>query len=157
MGRDGYAALALVAASLLLYWATLGLQQHPLVPIGPGFYPRILLGLTAGLSALLGISDVVRRRRRPAREEVATRRPDYGLVLRAFVVFGAYVFLLPYLGFRIATFAFLVVMQALLEWPGGARRWIAVLAVALIATAATYAVFELYLKILLPRGRLTSF
>ena len=157
MGRDGYAALALVAASLLLYWATLGLQQHPLVPIGPGFYPRILLGVTAVSSALLGVLDVVRRRRGPVREKAGAGRLNYGLVLRGFGVFGAYVLSLPYLGFRIATFAFLVAMQALLEWPRGSRRWIAVLAVALMATAATYAVFELYLKILLPRGRWTSF
>ena len=156
MSRDGYAALALVAGSLLLFWATLGLPHNPLVPVGPGFYPRIVLGVMASLSALLGVIDVASRHRRAAAEK-APARLNYRLVLRAFGVFGVYVLSLPYLGFRIATCGFLVAMQALLEWPRGTRRWIAVLAVALIATAATYYAFEQYLNVLLPRGRWTSF
>lgn len=157
IGRDGYAALVLLAASLGLYWATLGLQQHPLVPIGPGFYPRIVLGITAALSALLGVRDVVSRRRRKLAEELPSGRTQYALVLRAFGVFGAYVVFLPYLGFRIATFLFLMAMQTTLDWPRSTRRWIVVLAVAVVATAATYLVFERYLHVLLPRGRWTSF
>jgi putative tricarboxylic transport membrane protein len=157
MGRDGYAALAIVTASLFLYWSTLALQQHPLVPVSPGFYPRIVLGVTAALSALLGVGDVVARRRGRAPEKTPARRSNYRQILRVFGVFGAYVVSLPYLGFRIATCAFLLAMQATLEWPRGARRWILVLVVALFTTAATYYVFEQYLRILLPRGRWTSF
>jgi putative tricarboxylic transport membrane protein len=157
MGRDGYAALAIVSASLFIYWSTLALQQHPLVPVSPGFYPRLVLGVTAALSALLGVLDVVARRRRSAPEKTPARRFDYRQVLRVFGVFGAYVVSLPYLGFRIATCAFLLAMQATLEWPRGARRWIVVGAVALVTTAVTYHVFEQYLMVLLPRGRWTSF
>ena len=157
MARDGYAALVIFTGSVFLYWATLGLQQHPLAPVSPGFYPRIVLGATAGLSALLAVQDVVNRRRRRVSEATPERKADYGRVLRAFAVFGAYVLVLPYLGFRIATCAFLVAMQVTLEWPRAGRRWIAVAAVALVGTAITYSVFELYLKVLLPRGRWTSF
>ena len=42
-----------LAASLVLFALTLGLKASPLVPIGPGFYPRIVLGITAVLSAAL--------------------------------------------------------------------------------------------------------
>ena len=157
MARDGYAALVIFTGSVFLYWATLGLQQHPLAPVSPGFYPRIVLGATAGLSALLAVQDVVNRRRRRVSEATPEPKADYGRVLRAFAVFGAYVLVLPYLGFRIATCAFLVAMQVTLEWPRDSRRWIIVSAVALVATASTYAVFELNLKVLLPRGRWTSF
>ncbi|HZA51325.1 MAG TPA: tripartite tricarboxylate transporter TctB family protein [Myxococcaceae bacterium] len=157
MARDGYAALAIFTASVFLYWATLGLQQHPLAPVSPGFYPRLVLGATAGLSALLAVRNVMARRRSRAPEATPARKGDYGRVVRAFGVFGAYVLVLPYLGFRIATCAFLVAMQVTLEWPRAGRRWIAVAAVALVGTAITYSVFELYLKVLLPRGRWTSF
>jgi hypothetical protein len=78
-------------------------------------------------------------------------------VARAFAVFGAYVVALPYLGFRIATCVFVVAMQATLDWPRGPRHWMTVIAVGLVATAITYFVFEQYLKVLLPRGRWTSF
>ena len=88
----------------------------------------------------------------------AGRQPaNYGLVAASFAVFAAYVFALPGLGFRIATFGFVFGMQVLLEPPKSARRWGLVLVVALVATAATYYAFEHYLYVLLPRGRWTDF
>jgi hypothetical protein len=161
MGRDTITGLVVLAASLVLLWATLGLERHPMVPVGPGFYPRIVLGITAAMAFLLVVLDVLARRKavpkadRPAPDGAA--RPNYGLVVAAFAVFTAYVLALPYLGFRIATFAFLVAMQAVLEPPHGVRRWVIVLAVALVATAASYYAFERYLHVLLPRGHWTDF
>lgn len=159
MGRDTITGLAVLAASLVLLWATLGLERHPMVPVGPGFYPRIVLGITAAMALLLVVLDVLGRRTAVARagEPADAARPDYGLVLAAFAVFAAYVIALPYLGFRIATLAFLIVMQAVLEPPRGVRRWAIVLVVALVATAASYYAFERYLHVLLPRGLWTGF
>ena len=150
IGRDGVAGLVCLAGSLVLLWMTRGLPQSALVPIGPGFYPRILLAITAVLSAALVVSDALSRRRAgppPAR---------YRLVILAFVVFGAYVGLMPALGYRLATFLFVGGLQAILEPPRGAR-WGLVLAVALGTTLVTYYAFEVYLSVLLPRGRLTGF
>ena len=50
MSRDGIAGLAILAASLVLFALTLDLKDNPMVPVGPGFYPRIVLALTALLS-----------------------------------------------------------------------------------------------------------
>lgn len=159
MRRDTITGLVVLAASLALLWATLGLERHPMVPVGPGFYPRIVLAITAGMGFLLVVLDVMGRREvaasLPAGESAA--RPNYGLVVAAFAVFTAYVLALPYLGFRIATFAFLIGLQAVLEPPHGVRRWVIVLAVALVATAASYYAFERYLHVLLPRGLWTDF
>jgi len=130
LGRDGIAGLVCLGGSLWFLALTRGLPQPALVPIGPGFYPRILLGIMA----------VAR----------------YRLVLVAFAIFAAYVTLMPVLGYRVATFLFVAALQAVLEPPRGARWW-RVLAVALITTLVTYYVFERYLSVLLPRGRLTGF
>ena len=161
MGRDTLTGLVVLAASLVLFWATLGLERHPMVPVGPGFYPRIVLGITAALGLLLVLLDVLGRRgavAKPAEPAGAgTVRPNYALVVTAFAVFTAYVLALPYLGFRIATLAFLVVMQVVLQPPRGVRRWVVVLAVALVATGASYYAFERYLHVLLPRGLWTGF
>jgi hypothetical protein len=64
---------------------------------------------------------------------------------------------LPWLGFRLATLAFLVAMPAVLERPATPRRWALVVVVAVVATAVVYVVFESYLHVLLPRGRWTGF
>jgi putative tricarboxylic transport membrane protein len=158
MGRDAITGLVILAASLFLFWITLGLKRHPLVPVGPEFYPQLVLGATALLALLLVISDVVRQRRARSLPSAPAARANYALVVIAFATFAAYVIALPYLGFRLATLAFLIAMPLALEPPRGARRrWVVVLVVALLATVITHLVFEHYLQVLLPRGRWTGF
>jgi putative tricarboxylic transport membrane protein len=152
LGRDGVAGLVCLTGSLLLLWTSRGLPQPALVPIGPGFYPRIVLVVTAVLSAALLASDLWRRRRGPAAPPVR-----YRLVMLAFAIFAAYVWTLPALGYRAATLLFVGVLQAALEPPRGARGFTLVAAVALGTTLVTYYLFETYLHVLLPRGRWTSF
>lgn len=157
MGRDGIAGLVCLAASLGLLAATHGLPEASLlVPVGPGFYPRIILGITAALGLLLLVTDVIGRRRVPA----STKAPvsaNYGLVLLSFAVFGIYVFLLPYVGFRIATLIFVGAMQVTLQPPADRKGWFTVAVVALLTTLVTYYLFEHYLLVLLPRGSWTDF
>jgi asparagine N-glycosylation enzyme membrane subunit Stt3 len=107
LSREGWTGLAALAASLVLFALTLDLKPNPLVPIGPGFYPRIVLGLSAALAAALVAFDFYSRRR-ISREE---SKANYGLVLLVFVVFGLYVGLMPGLGFRISTFLFVSALQ----------------------------------------------
>lgn len=152
LSRDGLGGLVALAASLLLFWATLGLRENPLVPIGPGFYPRIVLGITAVLSLWLVIADLLSREPPPAKREL-----NYGLVALLFAVFGVYVGALPYLGFRIATFAYVGVTNAVLAPPRGVKSWIGVLLVAGLTAFLTHLIFERYLLVLLPRGTWTSF
>ncbi|HKO66189.1 MAG TPA: tripartite tricarboxylate transporter TctB family protein, partial [Burkholderiaceae bacterium] len=85
-------------------------------------------------------------------------RANYALVVIAFAIFAIYVIALPYIGFRIATFVFLLAMPlALQPAHGDRRRWILVIVVALVATVAIYVAFDSYLQVLLPLGRWTSF
>jgi len=147
--RDGVAGLVCLVGSLLLLWLSIGLPQPALVPIGPAFYPRILFAVTAALSAALVVSDL-RRRQRPAPAPA-----QYRLVVLTFAIFTAYVVLLPLLGYRLATVLFVGVLQAVIEPPRG--RWWLVAVVALGTMLVTYYVFETYLSVLLPRGRLTGF
>lgn len=157
MGREAITGLVILAASLALFWGTLGLERHPMVPVGPGFYPRIVLAITAAFALLLVVADVVSARKRGPGAARAGARPNHALVLVSFGIFAGYVVLLPWLGFRVATPVFLAAMQVALERPADARGWARVAAVAAIATLATYLVFESYLHVLLPRGRWTGF
>jgi putative tricarboxylic transport membrane protein len=152
LSRDGWAGLAVLAASLVLFALTLGLKESPLVPIGPGFYPRIVLGLTAVLAAALVTFDVLKGEKTRFIEKAS-----YGAVLLHFALFGLYVIALPWLGFRVATVAYIAFANASLDWPASAKGWARVAAIALIATAVVYFAFERYLSVLLPRGAWTGF
>jgi hypothetical protein len=157
LGRDGWAGLAVLTASLVLFGLTLGLQDNPLVPIGPGFYPRIVLGVTALLSAWMVLADALAARRTAPRAAADGARANYAMVVLMFAVFGLYVGALAYLGFRIATLAYVAAANALLDPPRGARGWARVALVALVSTVLVYVIFERELSVLLPRGRWTDF
>jgi hypothetical protein len=152
LSQDGWGGLAVAAASLLLFALTLGLEDNPLVPIGPGYYPRIVLGITAAFALALVVSDLFTEKKPKARESL-----NYLLVLEMFAVFGLYVGALPYVGFRIGTFFYVAATNALLDVPRSIKGWSRVLLIALVTTAAVYYVFERYLTVLLPRGRWTDF
>ncbi len=155
MSRDGIAGLVVLAASLVLFALTLDLKGNPMVPVGPGFYPRIVLAITALLSLGLVLSDVLARKRVPAREPGP--KLNYPLVALNFGVFGLYVAALPGLGFRIATFAYVVAANALLARPRSARGWGGAVIFGFATAFATWLIFERELSVLLPRGRWTGF
>jgi len=157
LSRDGWGGLAILAASLFLFALTLELKDSPLVPIGPGFYPRIVLGLTALLSLWLLIFDFYSKKTESKEKE----QLNYRLVALMFAQFGLYCALLPFLGFRISTALYVAAANALLDPPvrgkGGAKGWVRVLLLALLTAFLTHLVFERYLSVLLPRGRWTDF
>ena len=153
IGRDGLAGLAAAAASLVLFWLTLGLERNPLVPIGPGFYPRIVLGITAVLGLALLASDLLRK----GRAAPPAARLNHRLVALLFGVFALYVIALPFLGFRVATFLFVLGSTFLLEPPRRAGLWARGFVLAALTTVASYYVFEHYLAVLLPRGTWSGF
>ena len=73
-------------------------------------------------------------------------------MLFTFIEFGLYIALLPGLGFRIATFLFVLALQVTLEWPRDRKRWLLAVAVAVGTSLICHFVFEDYLSVLLPRG-----
>jgi putative tricarboxylic transport membrane protein len=154
--RDSISGLVCLAISLVLLVLTIGLPPATMVPIGPAFYPRIVLSLTAALSVLLIVIDVRSMRNLSTRgvppAAVAGSPPNYRLVLATFVLFGLYIALLPELGFRISTFLFVLALQVTLEIPRNTKQWVLAVAVAIATSAACHFVFEDYLSVLLPRG-----
>lgn len=155
LSRDGWGGLVVLATSLVLFWLTLGLKDSPMIPIGPGFYPRIVLGLTAALGLWMLLADLLERGKRAPGAVAAA--PNYSAVAIHFAVFGLYVAALQPLGFRIATFAYVAAANALLAPPRGARGWGRVVVLAFLTALATWLVFERELLVLLPRGRWTDF
>ncbi|HSD52337.1 MAG TPA: tripartite tricarboxylate transporter TctB family protein [Candidatus Methylomirabilis sp.] len=153
MGRDSGIGLGLLAACGLLYWQTGAIPTPPFVPIGPAFYPRIVLVFLAALAVWLILEDVLTRAPRPGSPPKPASRPNYRLVLICFVVFGGYVVGLSLLGYLLSTFLFVLGLGWIMG-PRLPREVITLVAVAAGTTLTTYLVFEKYLHVFLPRGLL---
>lgn len=154
MGRDRAIGLGLLVLCGALSWQAGTIPTPPFVPIGPAFYPRIILALLAALALWLILEDALTAPRRTGRAAGSPPlRLNYRLVVICFTVFAGYVIGLSLLGYLLATFLFVLG----LGWVMGTResREIPKLAaVALGTTAVTYLVFEKYLHVFLPRGLL---
>lgn len=152
LSRDGIAGLVCLAVSLAMLALTWGLPPAVMVPIGPAFYPRVVVFTMAVLSAILLVLDLRAARQRAATPPVAAEPANYRLVLATFIEFGLYIALLPLIGFRISTLLFVIGLQITLEWPASGRRWLLVVVIAIATSWISYVVFENYLSVLLPRG-----
>ena len=154
---DTLAGLIGLAVSLTLLVQSFNLPKLALTPVGPGFYPRIVFLFMALASAILVAQGLVAgSRARGTTTRKARPAHAYRLVALAFAIVAAYVALLPLLGFRIATAAFVAAFQFTVERPADVRGWAMVLAVALGTSLITHLVFEQYLLVLLPRGSWTG-
>ncbi len=152
MHRDAAVGGLLALLSLVLLWETREIPHPPLIPIGPAFYPRVVLSVFLLLSVLLLISGL--RTPRPQREwRWRAWFVRYRMILGSFLLFGLYVLALPFLGYLLSTALFTAAMQ----WVLGRRglgRLAGILVVAVGTSVGTYVVFQLYLQVLLPRGAL---
>ena len=151
LSRDGISGFVCLAISIILLTQTFGLPPAAIVPIGPAFYPRVVLSILMLLSVILIALDF-RAIRTAAAAPAAGAPPNYRLVLATFIEFGLYILLLPPLGFRIATFLFVLSLQVTLEWPRSSKHWLLAIAVAAATSLICYLVFQDYLSLLLPRG-----
>lgn len=153
MSRDGWIGIGILLGCAWLYGDLKNIPENPFVPVGPAFYPRLLIGLLAGLSLVLVLQHLLRRKQRSEEKPVSSAewRRSYGPTLVSFAAFFLYVLLLPVLGYRASTLLFV----AGLHWLLGPRQWrrlSASLGLGLATSLATYLVFETYLHVFLPRG-----
>jgi putative tricarboxylic transport membrane protein len=153
MGRDGWIGVGLLAFCGWLYANLHKIPVNPLVPIGPAFYPRIILLLTILLSLILVIQGLGARQREKNKESTSSESwlKKYRPTLLAFLVFGLYVLLLPKLGYLLSTIMFVTALQWLLGAPS-LRRLPGSLVVGVGTSLVTYMVFEKYLHVFLPKG-----
>lgn len=152
MGRDGWIGVGLLVFSGWLYSNLGKIPANPLVPIGPAFYPRFLLLLTLLLSLALVVQDVLAHLKQEKKEKGAfINWLNYQSTLLSFAVFGAYVLLIPKLGYLLSTILFVTALQWLLGKPLW-RRLPGSLSIGIGTSLITYVIFEKYLHVFLPRG-----
>ena len=154
MGRDTSIGVGLLALCGLLYWQAGLVSVPPFIPIGPSFYPRVMVIFLAGLAVWLIAEDLFKRRTSARETKKATGpAPNYRRVLWGFLIFLGYVACLDLIGFVTSTFLFILGLSWAIG-PRNAREIPKLFAVAAGTALVCYLLFEKYLYVFLPRGLL---
>jgi len=135
---------ALVLSSLYL-WGALGYSRGTMDQPGPGLYPLFVGALLVAASIGSIVTDLVR----PAQGELELPvGKDLGRVLMVLGGSAAYVLLLPYAGHLLSSIVVVfVVLQAM-----GLTSWPMKIGFAITLALGSYLLFDVLLKVPLPRG-----
>jgi putative tricarboxylic transport membrane protein len=123
--------------------------------VGSGLWPFMSLAVSLALSLLMLVASLRKRRAaageapsEPSAEAHAETRRQRMTVFLSIVAFLAYILLIPWIGFILATLAYILAFALAL---GERRRW--VLAVSpFLVTAVIVAVFAKFITIPFPKG-----
>jgi putative tricarboxylic transport membrane protein len=157
--KDLIFSISIILAAVVIYLLTLmfppDLAQEG--GVGPGFFPKVVAILMAGLGLILLLTAV--RRKRLERSEPSTTQPEEagGRPIRrtavAFIIIVCYAVGIYYIGFVVGTLVFLLVAISFYLSNFGPRRFFTfVLPISILVTAITYVVFRIAIRIPLPRG-----
>lgn len=151
MNRDAAFALAMLIFSGIAFAETFRFPEGSPFRVGPEVYPRYVLAVLGGLSALLlGRSLASGIAMRWADFDGPAFVEHYWRSAAIFAIFGIYAVFLPVAGFPVATAVFLSVLQVLLAPRLTPIRLALILALSIGATALTFFVFTEVLRVFLP-------
>jgi hypothetical protein len=141
-----------------LFLATIGLPSAPYGTMGPALFPRLLLVALFPLCLGLFLKGLIQdlRSRPEALRPFAEWFDNYRNVLAIYLLFFLFVWALPWAGYMVSGFAFLLLAQLALG-PKGWGKVPQFLAVSLGVLAALYVIFREVLLVLLPEGEIGLF
>jgi putative tricarboxylic transport membrane protein len=116
--------------------------------IGGGFFPFIAGAAMIGLSVILLITTLAGKREGPPAEPFLPERDSLRKLSFALLALFAYVLVVRYGGFVPTTFLFMTFLLRFIE----PQRWVVALGAGAMTTGAAHLVFNLWLKVQLPRG-----
>lgn len=158
MGRDAVIGLIIVVMSILLLFNTMGIPTPPIVPLGPAFYPRILLGLLLIMGMILFILGILKGRSSGDKKSEKKKVLEderwlirYKKIIWGFVVFGLYILFIPIIGFYVSTAIVLVILQGILGYRE-LKQFSIFFMISIITTVCIYLIFEKYLMVVFPKG-----
>jgi hypothetical protein len=143
---DQWSGILLFIFSALIFWGAIPMPYGTLHNPGPGFFP-LWLGIILGAMAI-GLILKVTWQKEGAKmlREILEEKIRLGKVLSILIALFLYGYLLDPLGFPIVTSIFMV-FRFIDPLP-----WKSVIAWALIGCMRTYLIFEVWMKLRLPKG-----
>lgn len=143
---DMIAGLVTAVIGLFVTILSSAIPTMPTSDVGPAFFPKVIGYLLLSLGILLAVKSFMTNKDKESWKRLFHRGSITALIV--IIIFGAYVFLLPVLGFMISTPLLIIGLSLFLK----ATNKIAVIVTGLAVTFALYYVFLKVLLIPLPQG-----
>ena len=145
---DQWSGLVLLILSGLMCWGSIFLPYGNIRNPGPGFYP-LWLGIILGAMSL-GLILKAARQKEGARtlRDILAEKVRWEKVLWVLIGLLLYGGLMDSLGFLIATFLLMAFLLRFIE----PQPWRTVFTWTLIGSLGSYLVFEVWMKLRLPKG-----
>jgi putative tricarboxylic transport membrane protein len=145
---DQWSGLVLLIIAGLICWRAASLPYGRLRNPGPGFYP-LWLGILLGVMSI-GLFVKITRQKERARilRDILEEEIRWGKILLVIVALILYGVLMDYVGFLILTFLLMAFLLRTIE----PQPWKAVIGWALFGSIGSYLVFEIWMKLRLPKG-----
>ena len=155
--RDSVVALCLIMASGGLMVASFDIREPDYGVLSPAAWPRLIIIIMGVLSVLYFVQSL-----RMAKTDTSSKQKKnlvefmvyWRNVFSVFIIFAAYLVVLPFLGMLIGNIAFSFVLLSVL---GGWRPFIMHGLVAIGTSGGMWLLFTYALEVFLPRGSLTGF
>lgn len=156
LNRDSIVAICLLVICGGLAWASLAIREPDYGVLSPAVWPRVIVGVMAFLSMIFLVQSLRAGADAP-REGFGGVAGFYGYwrnVIWCFVLFGAYLVAIPYVGILLGGMAFVFLLLTAL---GGVRNTVLHVVIALVTVGGMWAIFTFALRVILPRGEWTGF
>jgi protein-S-isoprenylcysteine O-methyltransferase Ste14 len=160
LNRDVYVAVFLLLFSGVMFWASFDIREPDYGVLPPSVWPRVILSVFTLLSLIYLIQSL---RRGPDGPDAHAGEPKTPLGWLAywrnpiicFVLFAAYLGVLPWLGMLLSGILFVFFLLTALG--GRTPRDLAIhAAVAVVSVGGMWSLFTYGLNVLLPSGELTG-
>ena len=148
MKTDQFNGVLFLIISILICFGSIGFPYGNVHNPGPGFLP-FWLGVVLGLlSIILLIRTSLQRKETRLFRQVLTEKIRWGKVLITVVALILYGVLMEYVGFLLLTFLFMACLMRFVD----PQSWKRVIGWALVGSVGSYLIFEVWMKLRLPKG-----
>lgn len=145
---DQWSGLVLLILAAFICWGAISLPYGNIHNPGPGFFP-LWLGVLLGVMSF-GLILKVTRQKEGARIlwDILAEKIRWGRILAVIIALVLYGFLMDYVGFLILTLLLMAFLLRAIE----TQPWKAVIGWAIFGSVGSYLVFEIWMKLRLPKG-----
>ena len=145
---DQWSGILLLVIAGVICWGSLSLSYGHVHNPGPGFFPFWLGAILGAMALGLVLKTTWQREGAKTLRAILSEKVRWEKVLFVVIALMLYGYLINFLGYLIVTFLLMAFLLRFIE----PRPWKAVIMWTLIGTIGSYLVFDLWMKLRLPKG-----